>query len=87
MVEFLQAKKHPEQSYRVCLGFLSLAKKYSPKRLEAACHRALWMGATLLKQITNILEKGLDKQALPEQQLDLLNEIEHDNIRGNGYYH
>lgn len=87
VIEFLQAKKHPEQSYRVCLGLLSLAKKYSPARLEAACHRGLWMGATRLKQITNILEKGLDKQPLPEVQLDLLNEIEHENIRGNSYYH
>lgn len=87
VIEFLQAKKHPEQSYRACLGLLSLAKKYTPKRLEAACQRGLWMGAIRLKQISNILEKGLDKQALPEVQLDLLSEITHKNIRGNGYYH
>jgi hypothetical protein len=87
VIEFLNAKKHPEQSYRVCLGLLSLAKKYSPERLESACERGLRMGATRLKQITNILDKGLDKLPLPEIQLDLLNEIEHKNIRGNGYYH
>lgn len=87
VIEFLKAKKHPEQSYRVCLGLLSLAKKHSPERLESACERGLRMGVTRLKQITNILDKGLDKLPLPEVQLDLLNEIEHENIRGNDYYH
>ncbi|PCJ47040.1 MAG: IS21 family transposase, partial [Gammaproteobacteria bacterium] len=87
VIQILQAKKHPEQSYRVCLGLLSLAKKYSPERLEAACHRALAMGVSRLKSITNILAKGLDRQPLPETQPDLLADIKHTNIRGNRYYH
>lgn len=87
MIQFLQAKKHPEQSYKVCLGLLSLAKKYTPQRLEAACYRALATGINRLKAIRTILEKGLDKQRLPEVQPDLLSEIEHKNICGNHYYH
>lgn len=87
VIQFLQTKKHPEQSYKVCLGLLSLAKKYTPQRLEAACHRALATGINRLKPIRSILEKGLDKQPIPEVQPDLLSEIEHKNIRGNHYYH
>lgn len=87
VMQLLAAKKHPQQSYRVCLGLLSLAKKYSPQRLEAACHRALAMGVSRLKSITSILAKGLDSQPLPETQPDLLADIEHENIRGNHYYH
>jgi hypothetical protein len=83
----LQAKPHPEQSYRVYLGLLSLAKKYTPERLEAACHRAHTTGAIRLKAISTILEKGLDTVALPEQQPDLLSAIPHHNIRGHHYYH
>ena len=85
--QLLQAKRHPEQSYRVCLGLLGLAKKHSPQRLEAACHRALATGITRLAAIRLILEKGLDSQPLPETQSDLLSDIEHENIRGNHYYH
>ena len=87
VMQLLQKKKHPEQSYRVCLGLLSLAKKYSSERLEAACHRALAMGVYRLKSITAILAKGLDSQPLPQPQPDLLADIEHTNIRGNRYYH
>jgi transposase len=84
---FLQSRKHPEQSYRTCLGLLSLAKKYSPERLEAACYRALVTGINRMQGIAAILSKGLDSQPIPEVQPDLLVEISHPNIRGNRYYH
>lgn len=87
VILYLQQRRHPEQSYRRCLGLLNLAKKYTPERLNAACARALATNVTTLKSITNMLNKGLDKQPLPNAQIDLLNEIEHDNIRGQDYYH
>ncbi len=87
VVMLLAAKKHPEQSYRACLGLLNLAKQYSPTRLEAACKRALATGIHRVSGVRSILEKGLDNQALPPAQPDLLAEIEHSNIRGNSYYH
>ncbi len=87
VILYLQQRKHPEQSYRRCLGLLNLAKKYTPERLNAACTRALATNVTTLKSITNMLDKGLDKQPLPNAQIDLLKEIEHDNIRGQDYYH
>lgn len=85
--ENLASRRHPEQAFRSCLGLLNLSSKYSNKRLEKACQRALHTGAKRLKNITNMLKKGLDKTAMPEQQPDLLSSIEHQNIRGNGYYH
>jgi len=68
-------------------GLLSLGKKFTEQRLEAAYYRALATGVTRVKQVKTILEKGLDKQALPEEQGDLLRDIDHQNIRGNNYYH
>ena len=87
VMQLMQAKKHPEQSYRACMGLLSLGKKFTDQRFEAACHRALATGVTRVKQVKTILEKGLDKQPLPEAQGDLLQDIDHKNIRGNHYYH
>ncbi|KZW98188.1 integrase, partial [Pseudoalteromonas luteoviolacea] len=69
------------------LGLLNLAKQYSPARLELACKRALHTGVTHLKAISNMLIKGLEQQPLPNAQIDLLNDIEHPNIRGQDYYH
>lgn len=58
VMQLMQAKKHPEQSYRACMGLLSLGKKFSDQRLEAACHRALTTGVTRVKQVKIILEKA-----------------------------
>ena len=87
VTQILQAKKHPEQGYRTCLGLLNLVKKYPDVRINAACARALATGIYKVAGIRSILEKGLDNQPLPEEQLDLLTDIEHHNIRGKGYYH
>ena len=42
----LRAKPHPEQGFRSCIGILRLAKTHGGERLEAACERALEIGAT-----------------------------------------
>jgi transposase len=36
VTRILQARRHPEQCYRSCLGILRLEKTYGPDRLEAA---------------------------------------------------
>ncbi|MFT6255944.1 MAG: hypothetical protein ACJAT8_000472 [Cellvibrionaceae bacterium] len=59
---------------------MNLGKKYTEQRLETACYRALATGITRVKQVKNILEKGQDKQSLPEVQGDLLQDIDHQNI-------
>ena len=82
----LSSRRHPQQSYRSCLGILRLGKPYGDKRLEAACGRALLLGSYRYKSIESILKHGLDSRQLPEQQeLDIPED--HDNIRGPSYYH
>jgi len=82
----LSSRRHPQQSYRSCLGILRLGKPYGDKRLEAACGRALLLGSYRYKSIESILKHGLDSRPLPEQQeLDIPED--HDNIRGPSYYH
>ena len=44
IADILHARRHPEHSYRSCLGILRLAKTYSNPRLEAAAQRALTLG-------------------------------------------
>lgn len=82
----LEARPHPEQGFRSCLGLLRLAKKYDGARLELACLRALAVKAHNYGSVNSILKAGLDRQPLTEpDQPELL--LEHDNIRGPDYYH
>lgn len=82
----LQARRHPEQGYRSCLGILRLEKTYGQDRLEAACQRALLLGTLRYKSVESILKHGLDQQpSTPEVEPPLPDD--HDNIRGPSYYH
>jgi transposase len=84
----LAGRPHPQQGFRACLGIMGLGKSYGKERLEAACGRALALGTTSYKSIQSILKTGLDSQPLPiktDKQLEL--PIDHENIRGPGYYH
>jgi hypothetical protein len=83
----LNNKQHPQQSYRVCLGLLTLGKKYPKERLNGACRRGLDTGAYRLQSIKAILNSGLDLQPLASESSDPLINIDHDNLRGEHYYH
>jgi len=87
--DMLEQKKVPEQAYRVCLGLLSLAKKYTPQRLEAACLRAQHINARRLANIKSILESNMDQLPLPlSPQASQTPQTEsHRNVRGADYYH
>jgi len=83
----LLSRSVPQQGFRSCLGIMSLGKSYGKARLEAACKRALALNTTGYKSIQSILKTGLDSQPLPgkpDKQMEL--PIDHDNIRGPGYY-
>jgi len=81
----LGRKTHPEQNFRSCRGVISLAKRFSAERLEAACRRALTIRGVSYRSIKAILENNLDQKPLATQpQLPL---VSHDNIRGTKYYH
>ena len=78
----LESRKHPEQAYKVCMGILSLAKKYDKPRLDRACKRAISFDLYTYQGIRNILEKKLE-----DHQLDSFEPLpSHSNIRGNEYY-
>jgi transposase len=82
----LGEKQHPEQGYRACLGLMRLARNHGHPRMEAACERALAVGAHRYRSVASILEKGLDRQPLVPQQAELALP-DHANVRGPGYYH
>lgn len=77
----LLSRKVPEQSYRSCLGILSLAKKYGNFRLEQACETANKFGAVSVKSIKNILENK-SYQAEPAQA-----PLVHANLRPDTDFH
>jgi len=78
----LDSRKHPEQAYKVCLGILSLGKKYGAARLNKACKQANRFGTYSLKRIENMLKLALEEEQHPELELIPV----HENIRGSGYY-
>jgi transposase len=41
----LASRPHPQQGFRSCLGIMRLGKSSGTERLEAACRRALTLGA------------------------------------------
>lgn len=80
----LASRPHPEQGYRSCFGLMSLGKKFTPERLEAACTRAVCIKSYSYKSVQSILKAGLDKQPMPQHKE--VTPIEHENIRGDRYY-
>jgi transposase len=80
----LSRRTFPEQGFRSCMGILSLGKRYSNERLEAACERALFIKGVNYKSIKSILESNLDKKPLLRNQETT--PIDHENIRGTEYY-
>ena len=82
----LATRPHPQQGFRSCLGILRLGERDGNDRLEAACARALRLNACRYKSIESMLQRGLDRQALPEQQ-SLDRPVAHDHLRGPGYFH
>jgi len=81
----LDGRPHPLQGYRSCLGLMRLGKLYGEDRLEAACARALAIGATSYRSVESILKQGLDRQELPEKPPPRP-ALTHANVRGAEYY-
>jgi len=81
----LERRRHPEQGYRSALGIIRLADHHGQERVEAACGRALHMGAYSYKSIASILAHNLDAQPLPEAR-PVRPHRHHRNVRGGTYY-
>jgi hypothetical protein len=83
----LEHRPHPEQGYRACLGLQRLARAFGTERLEAACTRALAIGAPLYRSVDSILKSGVDRQPLTSADAPRPVAVHHDNVRGPDYYH
>jgi transposase len=82
----LASRPHPQQGFRSCLGIMRLGKSYGAERLEAACRRALSIGAWSYKSLESMLKNGLDRSPLPEKPAGSA-APHHHHIRGPEYYH
>lgn len=85
VVAVLASRRHPEQGFRSCLGILKRLRGVARERAEAACARAVEIGARSSKSLGSILDNNLDRQAKQPSPADL--PLFHTNIRGGGYYH
>jgi len=86
LVEIIMRERpHPEQGFRASVGIIRLAKSYGRERLEAACGRALEIGARSYTSVNSILKSNLDAKR-PAVATDGPS-IVHSNIRGPGYFH
>jgi transposase len=81
----MRERAHPEQGFRACVGIIRLVKSYGRDRLEAACGRALEIGARSFTSVNSILKNNLEgKRPAPAADGPA---IAHDNIRGSRYFH
>jgi transposase len=84
VIAVLANRPHPEQGFRTCLGVLRLVRGIDPARAEAVAARALAIGALTYKSVASILQNNLDR-APPAAESSTV--IEHQNLRGPGYFH
>ena len=89
VAEMLERFPHPEQGYRACLGLFSLARRYTPARLEAASTRALATQTVGYRSIKSMLASGVDQLPLPdatESEPPVRLPMTHQHVRGADYY-
>lgn len=81
----MRERSHPEQGFRAAVGIIRLARSHGHERLEAACDRALQIGARSFTSVNSILKNNLEAKR-PAPAADGPS-IAHPNIRGPGYFH
>jgi transposase len=88
VTQMLERFPHPEQGYRACLGLFSLARRYTPARLEAAAHRALATHAVSYRSIKSILTTHLDHVPVSDREPTAVVHLPatHAHVRGAEYY-
>jgi transposase len=85
IVAILASRPHPEQGFRTCIGILSLFKGLEKTRAEAVAARAIAYRTFTYKSIASIIANKLDSvtEPAPEDQAVM----NHENLRGPGYFH
>lgn len=82
--EILSKVPHPEMGYRSCLALIRVGKRYGAERTEAACRRALEIGAPSRRTVEMLLKNGLEHDGASEEPAG--NPVMHENIRGGSYF-
>jgi len=85
ITKLMEMYKHPEVSFRACVGIIRLATKYTAERVENASNRALKCRAISYKSVESILKNGLDRIPI-EDPTEATPPINHENIRGVAYF-
>jgi transposase len=80
----LAQRRHPEQGFRSCLGILKRLRGVERDTAEAACARAVEIGALNSRSLASILDHKLF--AKPPRRIDAELPLLHANIRGSRYY-
>jgi hypothetical protein len=82
----LKAGVIPNRASAPAWASFRLVKSYGRERVEAACLRALEIGARTYRSVKSILDNNLDRQAAAKS-CPGVPAIPHANIRGPRYYH
>ena len=85
IVAILASRPHPEQGFRTCIGILRLFKGLEKTRAEAVAARAIAYRAFTYKSIASIIANKLDRVTEPAPENQAV--MNHDNLRGSGYFH
>lgn len=75
-------RRHPEEALRANLGILRLARDFSPAQLEAAAARALALKVYSYRALRALITTPTAADPDAQQALAL----EHENLRGRGYF-
>lgn len=74
------------RSFQAGRGLRTLARHHGEDRLQAACTRALAMGARSISSVKSMLERGMEAAELYENEAANDDPIAHENVRGADYY-
>lgn len=75
-----------EHGYRTTTALKKIHQEYGTQRLDAACARAVEIGASSLNSVRSILRNRLDQQTNPNSAHKEA-AFDHTNVRGADYYH
>jgi transposase len=86
--KLIASKAHAEQGFRSSLGIIRLADKYGEIRLRAACAKAIRIESINYQTVKNMLVNNMESLRPTDEELQKsFFEIDHENVRGESYYH
>ena len=86
MERIFASNPHRDQTWRSGRALQRVGEKYGAERTELACERALRFGARSYKPVERMLKNDLDRRPHPDDDEAPTEPIQHDQIRGPGYY-